>query len=487
MSQARTTLIENGTVIAFDGREHRVLKQGTVVYRGDRIIHVGRTFDGEVDNRIDATGKLVIPGFISTHCHLRLNEGYRMVIDGGRRDFLRSGFPNYGGPKEGSTRTFLEGQDESVAVSFALMSLLRFGVTTAVELDNGGRDGGETVARLVGECGIRLYYSPFFSASSYRFSKTGIFEQVWNEEGGFAGLERATKFIERHDGTHDGRLRGMFVLNEFFASTPALRKAGIERARAMKMPLTTHFSEQVYEFHETLRKYGRTPVEVLSDEGFLGPDVILGHCKFVSGNSAVGYPFKGDLEILAASGAHVAHSPIAYARRGSVVESFQRYLDAGVNMSIGTDSMPPDMIKEMQFASVTGKIADKNNEVAKAGDVFNAATLGGAKAIGRDDLGRLAPGAKADIVIVDVDNLAVGPWIDPIRMLVHCGEGSMVDTTIVDGITRVSGGNPLFWDEAKVKADAREAAARTWANFPEFHWTGKSVEEIFPPSFKAWD
>jgi cytosine/adenosine deaminase-related metal-dependent hydrolase len=483
----RTTLIENGTVVAYDGREHRILKDGVVVYRGDRIVHVGRSFEGPVDERIDASTMLVIPGFISTHCHLRLNEGYRMVIDGGRRDFLRSGFPNYGGPKVGSDRIFLQDQDESVAVSFALMSLLRFGVTTAVELDNGGRDGGETVARLAGECGIRLYYSPFFTGATYRFTETGIFELTHNEEAGFKGLDRAASYIERHHGSHGDRLRGIFVLNEFYASTTKLRKAAIARARDMKVGLTTHFSEQVFEFHDTLRKYGATPVEVIAREGFIGPDVILGHCKFVSGNSAVGYPFKGDLELLAESGATVAHSPVAYARRGSALESFQRFLDAGVRMSIGTDSMPHDVIREMNVAALACKMIEKNNESAKAADLFNAATLGGATALGRDDLGRLASGAKADIVLVDFDNLGIGPALDPIRMLVHSGEGDMVDTVIVDGVTRVRGGKPLFWDERKVKADAREAAAKTWNNFAQYHWTGKPVEDIFPPSFKAWE
>jgi len=483
----RTTLIEHGTVVAFDGARHRILRNGVVAFRGDRIIHVGRSFDGHVDERIDATHQLVTPGFVTTHCHLRLNEGYRMVIDGGRRDFLRSGFPNYGGPREGSTRAFVHDQDNAVAVSFALMSLLRFGVTTAVEMDNGGQDDGATVARLAGECGIRLYYSPFFSAASYRFSSSGILEQVWDEARGFQGLERATRFIEQHDGRHDDRLKGLFVLNEFYASTPALRRAAIERARAMKRPLTTHFAEQVFEFHDTLRRHGATPVEVVAREGFLGPDVILGHCKFVSGHSLLGYPFEGDLALLADSGATVSHSPVAYARRGSALESFQRFLDAGVKMSMGTDSMPHDMIREMNVAAMVCKIVDKNNESAKAGDVFDAATLGGARALGRDDLGRLAPGAKADILLIDFDNLGIGPVLDPIRMLVHAGSGEMVDTTIVDGIVRVRGGRPLFWDEARVKADARAAAAKTWAGFPEFHWTGKRVEEVFPPSFEEWE
>jgi cytosine/adenosine deaminase-related metal-dependent hydrolase len=482
----KTTLIENGTIVAFDGNEHRILKNGHLAFKDDRIIYVGRNFEGQPDERIDATGMLVTPGFVSTHCHLRLNEGYRMVIDGGRRDFVRSGFTNYGGPTEGKGRHFLQGQDVAVAVSFAMMSLLRFGVTTIVELDNGGNDHGETVVRLAGESGIRVYYSPYVTSSSYQFTRDGIFQQVWSKDEGLPDIDKAAGFIEKNDGAHNGRVRGMFVLNEFYGATPALRKATIARARDMGVRMTMHFSEQVMEFHDTLRKYAMTPVEVLASEGLLGPDLILGHCKFVSGSSVVSYPFEGDLELLADSGSHVAHSPVAYARRGSALESFQRYLDAGISMTLGTDSMPHDMIREMGMAAVANKMIEKNNESARAGDVFNAATLGGARALGRDDLGRLSAGAKADILLIDFDNLTIGPVLDPIRMLVHAGDGMMVDTTIVDGVTRVKGGKPLFWDEAKVKADAREAAAKTWAGFSEFHWAGKQLEEVFPPSFSEW-
>lgn len=483
---APRTLIRGGSIVAFDGEGHRMLEDGVLVFAGDRIVHVGPSFAGEVDVVIDAAGMLVMPGLISTHCHLRLNEGYRMVIDGGRRDFMRSGFLNYAGPKAGSSRGFVQDQDLDAAVSFALMSLLRFGVTTAVELDNGGHDRGETVARLAGECGIRLYYSPYVTAAQYRFRPDGILDQVWDEAAGFAGLAQAADFIDRHQGGSDGRVQGIVVLNEFFAATPALRREALALARAKGVRLTTHFSEQLYEFHEILRTFGGTPVEVAAREGFLGPDVILGHCLYVGGHSMTSYPHPDDLRILAESGATVSHSPVAYSRRGIAFESLQRFLDAGIGLSLGTDSMPLDLIREMNCAAVTCKIVERNHEAGRAADVFTAATLGGARALGRDDLGRLAPGAKADIVLVDMDNLAVGPILDPIRMLVHCGAGDMVDTVIVDGVTRVRGKRPLFWDETSVRRAARASAARIWSSFQAYDWAGRELEEVYPPSFRRW-
>jgi cytosine/adenosine deaminase-related metal-dependent hydrolase len=127
-----------------------------------------------------------------------------------------------------------------------------------------------------------------------------------------------------------------------------------------------------------------------------------------------------------------------------------------------------------------------DNEAAKARAVFDAATLGGAGALGRDDLGRLAPGAKADIVLVDFDDVAIGPVWDPIRSLVMCASGSNVRTVLVDGRIVVDEGRVLFADENELMRKAQESCEAVWRRFPETHWTGKAMAEIFPPSMSQW-
>jgi len=114
-----------------------------------------------------------------------------------------------------------------------------------------------------------------------------------------------------------------------------------------------------------------------------------------------------------------------------------------VNIALGTDTYPRDMILQMRNASYFGKVASRNLKAATAAQVFEAATLGGAHSVGRSDIGRLAPGAKVDIVIIDLtgrDTLRMGPVRDPIKSLVDCGIGDDVDTVIVDGIVRMEGG-----------------------------------------------
>jgi cytosine/adenosine deaminase-related metal-dependent hydrolase len=165
------------------------------------------------------------------------------------------------------------------------------------------------------------------------------------------------------------------------------------------------------------------------------------------------------------------------------LHSFQRYLDAGVTISIGTDTYPMDMVAELRWASILAKVADGNYQAGQHRDVFNAATLGGCRVLGRDDLGRLAPGARADILLIDLDRLGSLVYTDPVKALVDAGCGRDVHTVIVDGKTLVQDGRLTRVDEAEVYAGAREAARHYWRNVPGWRWDGAGVDRIIPPAF----
>src|SRR5205085_2308990 len=128
------------------------------------------------------------------------------------------------------------------------------------------------------------------------------------------------------------------------------------------------------------------------------------------------------------------------ARRARSLDSWKKYRAAGVNLALGSDTYPRDLVMQMRIASYFGKVMSHDLFAASAAEVFEAATLGGARALGRDDLGRLAPGARADIVLIDLatrDALRFGPVRDPIKALVECGIGDDVVTVIVDGVVRM--------------------------------------------------
>lgn len=485
-STAPRTCIEGGLVVAFDGTEHRLIRDGVVVYAADRIVHVGSAYAGPRAQTIDARGKLVIPGQISGHAHVSAQEGGRLLIDGGRRDFFRSGFLNYLPTRGDGGTSFMRDADGRASLRFGLASLVRHGITTVIPFAPGGPDAGATMVEETTAFGVRIYHAPVALSGRYFFDGDGRLHRVIDEAAGLRALEATAAFIESYDGAADGRVRGLVTVDEFYNATPRLLREARVLATRLGVGLTMHFCEQVMEFLDTVRDTGKTPAAVLRDEGILGPDVLLAHAVYLSGHRATAYPHGGDLEILASSGASVVHAPAGFARRGITLESFDRYRAAGVNMVMGTDVYPLDILSEMRTAALACKLFEQSHEAAPAMAVFNASNLGGARALRRDDLGRLAPGAKADIVMLDWDNLHIGPFTDPIRALIYQGSPDMVHTVICDGRVLLENKRLLVCDEAEVRSAARRSAERVWAGFPAYHWAGRSLDEEFPPAIRPW-
>src|SRR5207244_11812859 len=111
------------------------------------------------------------------------------------------------------------------------------------------------------------------------------------------------------------------------------------------------------------------------------------------------YAYGGDLKRLADAGVTVVHAPYKYAKLGIALESFERYRALGINLAIGTDTYPQDVVHEMRWAALMCRMAEGSFRVGRPGDVFDAATLGGSRLPGRDAPGRPTPGAKADLIV----------------------------------------------------------------------------------------
>jgi cytosine/adenosine deaminase-related metal-dependent hydrolase len=241
----------------------------------------------------------------------------------------------------------------------------------------------------------------------------------------------------------------------------------------------------VIEFQEMLRRHGKTPMAWLRDLGFLQPRTILGHAIILGGSSWTNYP-PGDLQIIADHGCSVAHAVWVFARRGIAMESFQRYLDMGINMTLGTDTCAQNIIQAMRWAAVVSKIMGRQTEIATARDVFNAATLGGARALGRDDLGRLAPGAKADLLIFAGETLNMAPLRDPVKNVVYYAEMEDLDTVLIDGKIVVENRQVLGADERQVVRNLQRAAERMWPRMAEHDWDGRDVDTLSPLTLPKW-
>jgi len=145
--------------------------------------------------------------------------------------------------------------------------------------------------------------------------------------------------------------------------------------------------------------------------------------------------------MLAETGATLGHTPLVWARIGQALYSYAKFRDVGVNIAIGTDAWPMDMIMEMRSAVTTAKLMERSRTAVTAADVYNAATLGGAKALGRTDIGCLREGAKADIIIVNLGGFHTSLVDDPIKSMVYFGNQNDIETVIIDGKTIIENGS----------------------------------------------
>jgi cytosine/adenosine deaminase-related metal-dependent hydrolase len=145
------------------------------------------------------------------------------------------------------------------------------------------------------------------------------------------------------------------------------------------------------------------------------------------------------------------------------------------------------MLNEMRVASYMSKVADWDCYSGSARDVFNSATLGGARGLRRPDLGRLAPGALADIAVVDMENLNNVPCRDPVKGLVYNATRGDVTHVMVDGELVIEDGVLLTVDEPSLVKEVQRAAEAIWARIPENHYLGLGGDEVSPQSFRPWD
>jgi cytosine/adenosine deaminase-related metal-dependent hydrolase len=147
----------------------------------------------------------------------------------------------------------------------------------------------------------------------------------------------------------------------------------------------------------------------------------------------------------------------------------------GINVGIGTDTFPQDMIEEMRMATICSKIADDDYTSAPSQMVYKCATINGAKALGRNDIGKLKVGNKADVIIVDLDDYNLVPTRDPIKVLVNCGSGCNVNTTIVNGEILMQDRKLLKISERKIIEEANITAKNVWKK-------AKNIDKLSPLS-----
>ena len=475
MSNAPITLLTNNSfVVGYRNNGHVLIKNGELAYQGNKIVYVGKKYPGKADNVVDTHNGLVIPGLINMHCHVAASP----VEKGFLEDI---GSPIFYGTSlyESLRVTHLNIEDQENVFRFSLSEIIKKGSTTIFEL---GR-GTEQMVNTIGESGVRAYVGPMARCCVFMTKDGKTVHYEWDEPEAFKRLQYTVDLHEKYTGSFNDRIRIALYPGQVDCVTPDYLKEVRKAADATKMKIQIHAAQSINEIRTVIDRFGQTPAEFLHDYGICGPDTLYGHYIMPSGHSLNSLRFGHELETIANDGTTVVHCPWVFGRRGMILESFHKYRKMGINLALGTDSFPQDMVHEMRAAAIFGKIAEIDTWTCTAADVFNAATIGGAKALGRDDIGRLCEGAKADIVIINTQNMEFSPLRDPIKVLVYTADSHNIDKVIVDGKTLVEEGHVLGVDEEKLREQMQVAGEHMWANVVKRDWKGRTDEEMSPMSF----
>jgi 5-methylthioadenosine/S-adenosylhomocysteine deaminase len=473
---ARTVLVKNAAwVIAWDATSgrHKYLKDADVAFADNAISFVGQGFPGRADEVVDGRGLMAMPGLVDIHSHPYsepLSKGFSE--DAGNPRLGLSGLYDYMpayGPDEAGKLACAE-------VAFA--ELLLSGVTTLVDISSPYDGWLELMARS----GLRGVLAPGFRSARWYTENGREVKYEWSADGGKAAFAEALELVDRALNHPSGRLSAMIMPAQVDTCTPELLAAAKAAAAERKVPLQIHASQSVVEFNEMTRRHGITPLQWLDSLGILGPTSIVSHAIFLDSHSWIRWGTRQDLDILARTGTSVAHCPTVFVRHGMLLEHFNRYREAGVNLGIGTDTHPHNMLEEMRMAALCGRAASRQLEIVHTGDVLHAATVGGAKALLRDDIGRLSPGAKADLVLVDLDHPMMKPARDPLRSLVHTAAERAVRDVYVDGAKVVADGRVLTLDYAAAAERLNEVSRQAETRVASLDWGKRTGEQLSPLS-----
>jgi 5-methylthioadenosine/S-adenosylhomocysteine deaminase len=450
---------------------HAYARHVDVAFDASGILHVGKRFGGRVDVEIDGRERLVMPGLVDVHCH----PSAQAIVRGFTEEF---GDPlRFFSSRHAFRQSFQpDGDALRASAAFTLGELLAGGVTTVVDLSHAYPGWLDVLAAS----GVRACVAPMYRSATWHTDTGRETKYEWHADGGEAAFAEARDVMDQAERHPSGLFTAMVAPAQVDTCSEDLLRRSAALAEATGRPLHVHAAQSYAEFMGMVRRFDRTPIEWLADIGFLGPRTIIGHAVFTDEHPWLHYPTRRDLSLLVGSGTAIAHAPTVFARDGTLLHDLGAYHRSGLTIGIGTDTHPHAMLEELRWAEVLARVAAGPRHALGTERVFSFATVGGATALGRDDIGRLAVGAQADVVVVDLSHPSMQPLRDPLRSLVYAAAERPVEQVFVAGRHVVVDGMVTTVDrraaaQALAAGQAR-AAARVSARDPG----GRGVDDIAP-------
>ena len=405
-----TLLLRHASLVVTMDQERRQIEDGGLFVRDNVIEAVGPTAElpPQADRIIEARDMIVLPGLVNTHHHLyqTLTRAVPAAQDAELFSWLKTLYPIW---------AELTGEAVYVSALVGLAELMLSGCTTASDhlyvFPNDVRLDDEI--RAAQELGIRFH--PTRGSMSLGESKGGLPPDrvVEDEEAILADCQRVIE--EHHDPAPYAMCRIALAPCSPFSVTPDLMQEARRLAEVYSVRLHTHLAETLDEERFCIKRFGRRPVEYAADLGWVGDDVWHAHCVHLNGE---------EIGLLARTATGVAHCPSSNMRLGSGIAPIASMLATGVRVGLGVDgsasSDASHMLAEARQALLLQRVAHGPGALT-AQQALEMATLGGARVLGRDDIGSLAPGQAADFIAFDLNRLDyAGALHDPLAALVFC-------------------------------------------------------------------
>jgi 5-methylthioadenosine/S-adenosylhomocysteine deaminase len=437
-------LIWNGSVLTMD-EQNTIHQPGWVLVAGDRIGQVGAgqppaDLICRATRVIDAANMAVMPGMINGHTHLSQTFVRGLADDKPLIEWLKT----FIWPMQGE----LTAEDMRLASLLGLVENLRCGVTGVVQHHKVTTTHAhiDATADAAYEVGVRLLLARGWVDLGNNCEECDDITQ---------GLARLRDLWH---GSAGGRIAVGFGPMVPWRCSDETLLVTMDLAREWGLRTHLHVAEAQDEIEMLQDRCGMRHIEWLDALGALGPDVHLVHSVWVTGE---------EMDLIAESGAIVVHCPVSNMYLASGVAPVRQMLDRGIRVTLGTDGPgtqdSQDMLETLKIAALLAKVSTGEANALTATDVLRMATVDGAHLLGRDDVGRLVPGFKADITLVDLDNARCMPVHRPESALVYNATGPDVHTVIVDGQILLDAGRVTVLDESALLAECRQAGRRLMA------------------------
>lgn len=398
-------IIKNGTILTMD-KKRDIIENGVVVIKNNKIVSVGNEDLLKKYNAkkiIDAENGIVMPGMINTHTHTAMTV-FRSLADDVPDRLNRYIFP--------LENKMVSPEMAYLGAKHGAMEMALGGVTTMVDMYL----FEDSAAKAVKEVGLR-----------------GIMTQniikYPTADGKNKGetLNRAIALIEKYQG--DELITPGLAPHAPHTVTKEELLEIKEISEKYNVPVSMHVAETEKEFQKFQKEFNMTPVEYLDSLGLLNKRFIAAHNIFVTDN---------DIEILKKRDVGLAHNMVANIKSAKGISPALKMHDKGLRVGLGTDGPMSgntlDVIGQLGYVAKLHKLNSKDRSAMPPKKVVEMATIGGARAIHREnDLGSLEPGKLADIVIVETQSVNMNPIYDPYSALVYSANASNVDTVIVNG------------------------------------------------------